>query len=136
MKTPLLTAAVLLALAAPAQADAIEDQVTLALEEQGYEILSVDRTWLGRLRIIAESDDLRREIVMNPTTGEVLRDYSLRLVAEQSDLGFEDDDDSPNRTTTTALTDGSSRSLALDPVTSAVEATTDPVGTPLIEKGE
>ena len=63
----------------------------------GYDDIEVSRTWLGRTRIFAEKGEIEREIILNPSTGEVLRDYSrhedgtLRLP-----LGFEvslDDDD-------------------------------------------
>jgi len=66
-------------LAAPAVAQDIRDDVEAALVAQGYEIVNVSRTWLGRLRLVAENDEIRREIVINPTTGEVLRDYSVAL---------------------------------------------------------
>jgi hypothetical protein len=67
------------ALAAPLAAQGIQDDVVEALVGQGYEIVNVGRTWLGRLRVVAENDEIRREIVINPTTGEVLRDYSVTL---------------------------------------------------------
>jgi hypothetical protein len=66
-------------LAAPVVAQDIQDDVEAALIAQGYEIVNVGRTWLGRLRLVAENDEIRREIVINPTTGEVLRDYSVAL---------------------------------------------------------
>lgn len=66
-------------LAAPVAAQDIRDDVEAALVAQGYEIVNVSRTWLGRLRLVAENDEIRREIVINPTTGEVLRDYSVAL---------------------------------------------------------
>ena len=44
------------------------------LESQGYSILSVERTWLQRVRIEARKGDLEREMVIDRTTGEVLRD--------------------------------------------------------------
>ena len=81
-------------LADTAVVDSVQDQLTAALTAQGYEIVLVGHTWLGRLRIVAESDDLRREIVVNPHTGEVLRDYSVLLVAtDRTGNGFEDDSD-------------------------------------------
>jgi hypothetical protein len=60
-------------------AEGIQDDVVAALAGQGYEIVNVGRTWLGRLRVVAENGEIRREIVINPTTGEVLRDYSVAL---------------------------------------------------------
>jgi hypothetical protein len=57
-----------------------QDIVTSSLQAQGFEVRLVHWTFLGRIRIIAVSADIRREIVINPTTGEILRDYSQRIV--------------------------------------------------------
>jgi hypothetical protein len=65
--------------AAPARAEIWEDLVVEALVDQGYEVSMIHRTMLGRVRIVAISETLRREIVLNPHTGEVLRDYSSIL---------------------------------------------------------
>lgn len=54
-------------------------QIITTLIERGYRILEDERTWLGRQRIIAEKDGTRRELVFHPGTGEILRDYSVRL---------------------------------------------------------
>jgi hypothetical protein len=52
------------------------DSVLQQLRSQGYVDFSVSRTLLGRVRVIAEgSDGTVREIVFNPSTGEILRDY-------------------------------------------------------------
>lgn len=45
------------------------------LSRQGYREIEVTRTWLGRIRIEAKSATGEREIVVNPRTGEILRDY-------------------------------------------------------------
>ena len=76
----------------------IADVWVRQLQLDGYEEITVSRTWLGRMRIVAEKKDVTREIILNRSTGEVLRDYSragdgtLRLP-----LGFtvslDDDDD-------------------------------------------
>jgi hypothetical protein len=99
MRNLFLALAVALSMAGPAAANELTDEVTTALVSQGYEITQMNRTWLGRVRIVAESDEVRREIVINPYTGEVLRDYSVLLAnaeeepAERRNL-FEDNDDS------------------------------------------
>ncbi|MCX7300260.1 MAG: hypothetical protein NTX73_07770 [Rhodobacterales bacterium] len=99
MRNLFLALAVALSMAGPAAANELTDEVTTALVSQGYEIMQMNRTWLGRVRIVAESDEVRREIVINPYTGEVLRDYSVLLAnteeepAERRNL-FEDNDDS------------------------------------------
>jgi hypothetical protein len=46
------------------------------LSLDGYEEMTVSRTWLGRTRIVAERGEVHREIILNTRTGEVLRDYS------------------------------------------------------------
>lgn len=62
-----------LAVALPAQA-AFSDDVVAQLTQQGFQNISVSTTWLGRIRIIAYRDGGTREIVLNPRTGEILRD--------------------------------------------------------------
>ena len=49
------------------------DMVT-GLKAAGFTYIEVRRTLLGRVRFIAYSGSALREIVINPTTGEVLRD--------------------------------------------------------------
>jgi hypothetical protein len=71
--------ALTLALPAGAMAEDLDAQLIAALEAQGFVILEAERTWLGRLRVVAESDSLRREVVFNPGTGEILRDYVVAL---------------------------------------------------------
>ncbi len=58
-----------------AAAQSVEDQVVTQLRAQGFSEITVTRTWLGRLRFVAERDTLFRELVINPQTGEILRDY-------------------------------------------------------------
>jgi hypothetical protein len=69
--------------AALAEINPVEARLLSSLTEQGYTILEDGYTWLGRLRIVAENGTLHREIVVNPGTGEVLRDYAVRI----DDLG-------------------------------------------------
>ena len=81
--------AVTLALAAPhalAAGDSVQDHIVAALAQEGYTSIRVSRTLLGRLRIIAEKSGARREIVVHPVTGLIMRDYVQRL-------GQDDDDD-------------------------------------------
>lgn len=68
----------LLALPAAAQLSPSENILT-ALRAKGYRIITEERTWLGRARIVAEDAMTRRELVFNPGTGEIFRDYSTRL---------------------------------------------------------
>lgn len=55
--------------------DDLEDQ----LEDMGFDVKEVSQTLLGRVRIVAEGRGLWREIVINPRTGELLRDYARPL---------------------------------------------------------
>lgn len=55
--------------------DRLQSQVTSQLELQGYSKIEVTRTWLGRMYIEAHNGDHERQIVINPLTGELLRDY-------------------------------------------------------------
>jgi hypothetical protein len=53
------------------------DGLVQQLREQGYVEFTVSRTLLGRVRVVALAPDgSQREIVFNPATGEILRDYS------------------------------------------------------------
>lgn len=70
-----LTAVVLTAAPALAQTTSVVDQVIAQLKSQGYTKITMGRTFLGRTRIVAQNDEMRREIIINPATGEVLRDY-------------------------------------------------------------
>jgi len=62
-------------LASVASAGAIEDRIVQQLKDQGFTEIEMSRTWLGRVRIEAESGTHEREIILNPRTGEILRDY-------------------------------------------------------------
>jgi len=79
MKKLLLAVGVLAAMASPVWSRTIEEQVLASLEGQGYVILEHGYTFLGRLRIVAENGLYHREIVVNPGTGEILRDYAVTL---------------------------------------------------------
>ncbi|MDJ0627034.1 MAG: hypothetical protein QNJ44_02140 [Rhodobacter sp.] len=90
---------------------ALAADVTGAWVEQlkldGYERITIKRTWLGRMRIVAERGEIEREIVINRRTGEVLRDYSrhedgtirlpLGFEVELGDDGEDDDDHGEDR---------------------------------------
>ncbi|MDE4190289.1 hypothetical protein [Phaeobacter gallaeciensis] len=65
----------LLAYPGVALADSFTDRITDQLRSQGYGEIVVTRTFLGRYRIVATTDRIEREIIVNPGTGEILRDY-------------------------------------------------------------
>ena len=66
------------AIAASAAAAApYEDVVIGQLKSQGYDSITVERTLLGRVKITGQINTGRREIILNPRTGEILRDLWL-----------------------------------------------------------
>lgn len=58
----------------PAFAKDFTEHVLEQLQDQGFGAIQVERTLLGRTRILADSGTGRREIILNPRTGEILRD--------------------------------------------------------------
>jgi len=74
----------------------------------------MQRTLLGRLRIVASDGTRRREIIINPNTGEVLRDYWVELSDDDEDdedvnvvispAGPDDEDDDVTMMTTMMTT--------------------------------
>lgn len=57
--------------------------ITRSLEREGYRVASTRRTLLGRVRITATRHGKSREVVIDPRTGEVLRD----LVSDTGERG-------------------------------------------------
>ena len=53
------------------------DLVIKSLADQGYSNFKIGATLLGRIRIVADSANGRREIILNPKTGEILRDVFI-----------------------------------------------------------
>jgi len=86
-----------LAIPGPARAetDAVVDAAIGFLHAQGYRVTEVERTWLGRVRIEAVRGKHERELVLNPRTGEVLRDFIE-----------EDDDGGSNPASATSTNEG------------------------------
>ncbi len=70
----------------PALADN-EDDIIERLVEAGFGQIEVTRTLLGRVRIVAFKGNIRRELVINPRTGEILRDVTLVAEGEKSSPG-------------------------------------------------
>jgi hypothetical protein len=62
------------ALAGPALAESVVDSVVSQLRDLGFQSVTQERTLLGRVRIVARREDGQREIIINPRTGEILRD--------------------------------------------------------------
>ena len=70
-----IAAAGLMLTGTPVIAADFKDAVVQQLVEQGFREFRISRTLLGRTRVVATSKTLRREIIFNPVTGEVLRDH-------------------------------------------------------------
>ncbi|GFE63098.1 PepSY domain-containing protein [Litoreibacter roseus] len=78
----------------------VERSVRHQLQRQGYRNIEVSRTLLGRLKFSATRGQFRREIVLSPSTGVILRDFSARIgsngVASPNILGGDNDDERGN----------------------------------------
>lgn len=61
----------------PALAEGYAESIVRQLEAQGFTRIETEQTWLGRTRIVAEGAQGQREIIVNPNTGEILRDLWL-----------------------------------------------------------
>lgn len=55
------------------------EMVSAALEAQGYTIASTTRTLLGRVRFVASKGLIWREVVLDLSTGQILRDYAVEF---------------------------------------------------------
>ncbi|MFN4154743.1 MAG: hypothetical protein ACK4HF_08820 [Paracoccaceae bacterium] len=86
----ILTMAVGLAAAFPALAAGFSDQVVRQLRRQGYRNIVVARTLLGRTRITATRGGGAREIILNPKTGEILRDLWIAADGRSGGAGLVD----------------------------------------------
>ncbi|WP_181366484.1 hypothetical protein [Albidovulum aquaemixtae] len=89
----ILTLAACLAVPASALADAVSDSIARQLRDQGYGEIAVSRTLLGRTRIVARARDGYREIIVNPRTGEILRDLWRGEAVSGVEILDSDDDD-------------------------------------------
>jgi hypothetical protein len=74
------------------------DRIVRQLRAQGYTGITVSNTWLGRTRIVAQSADGSREIIIDPRTGEILRDLwqgggAGQSIVNDTDRAEDDRDD-------------------------------------------
>ena len=72
--------------AAQAEPSLVRDRIVEVLTDDGYEEIRISRTLLGRMRFIATKPRHRREIVVNPVTGVILRDY-IRVITANASSG-------------------------------------------------
>jgi hypothetical protein len=71
----ILGLASLMAAGAAEAAEHLTKNIVRQLQRQGFDTVTVNRTLLGRTRIVATAPQSRREIILNPRTGEILRDF-------------------------------------------------------------
>ncbi len=89
--TILLTAILITGLAPePATAGSVENRIVSQLKDQGFTNIQINRTWLGRSRIVAASPKYTREIVVNPATGAIMRDYWTEAEVDNTGNGLID----------------------------------------------
>ncbi len=81
----LFTLLLAIGLAGAAFAQSAQDAIIEELRADGYTSVTTSRTLLGRVRIVAERPGREREIVFNPRTGVILRDYVIFLVTSDDD---------------------------------------------------
>lgn len=55
------------------------EMVSDALKDQGYSVESVTRTLLGRVRVVASAGQIWREVVIDLSSGQILRDYAVEF---------------------------------------------------------
>ncbi len=73
-RTFLIGLALAASCASAAVARTYADDVVEQLTKFGFSNIEIETTWLGRIKISASRKDGTREIVLNPRTGEILRD--------------------------------------------------------------
>ena len=79
------------AFGAPAMAEGVADGIVRQLKRLGFRNISQERTLLGRVRIFAQRKDGQREIIVNPKTGEILRDLWMPLADGEGGITIIDD---------------------------------------------
>ena len=80
----------------PAWAQDVGEQISRQLRRMGYSDITLQRTLLGRLRITAIRGNRKREIIVNPVSGEILRDIVTDLRTGRAASGILDEDDDDN----------------------------------------
>jgi hypothetical protein len=76
----------------PALAQSVGEQIADQLRRMGYREISVQRTLLGRVRVTGVRGGRLREVIVNPSTGEILRDLVTDTRTGRASSGILDDD--------------------------------------------
>lgn len=74
--------------------DTLLAPVVQQLEADGYAVVETQRSWFGRLIVLATRDGVLREVVLNRTTGAVLSDRLFNR-AGTDDTARDGRDDNP-----------------------------------------
>jgi hypothetical protein len=82
--------------------------VIMQLQNGGYRIEEVKRTFLGRIRILARNKVHLREVIVSRSTGEVKRDVVIEVMASGND--GQGSSSSPNSGSSGGATSGGSSS--------------------------
>jgi hypothetical protein len=90
-------AAAMLGGASGVLADAVGDDIARQLRRRGYSDISVSRTLLGRVRVTGRRGMLEREIIVNPNSGEILRDLVIDSRTGTTSSSLFDDNGSDGR---------------------------------------
>ncbi|WP_134013902.1 hypothetical protein [Roseinatronobacter bogoriensis] len=53
--------------------------IKVALNRQGFEVVSETATLLGRVRFVAVNDLIWREVILDLSTGQIIRDYAVEF---------------------------------------------------------
>ena len=88
--------------ASPVFAQDIVQSIVGQLRQQGFVTITTETTLLGRVRILAISADGQREIIVNPRSGEILRDLwiasangvvPIQIIGDAKEKGEDEADD-------------------------------------------
>ncbi len=79
-------------MASPVFGQSTVDSITSEMQRGGFNRVQVRRTLLGRIRIVGESRDTKREIVLNPNTGLILRDFTTAKPVSDTSRDEENED--------------------------------------------
>ncbi|MCF6231751.1 MAG: hypothetical protein L3J36_01425 [Rhodobacteraceae bacterium] len=53
--------------------------IVTRIQDEGYMVTKITRTWLGRILVVAHNDKFLREVVVNRRSGDILRDSLFYL---------------------------------------------------------
>jgi len=99
-------------LCSPAHARALAEDIAAQLRSQGFSAVTIQRTLLGREQITGARNGGSREIIVNPNTGEILRDLWLNSDGKVQAAGILSRPDEPEDDPADDPADGSADDAA------------------------